>query len=252
VAEELGWEENMLVELARAVAYPAAPDLRSMVAARMVDPATPAPQRPWRLAAGALAAIVLAVALTLFVSREAREAVADFLGLGVQGERIEVLPTPPAGTTATPLPTPVLLGSIAQKVSREDAIRFSGIQPKLPASLGAPRDYFLVGSDPALFVADYGQLQIWEFSLADEIFIGKGLIGGGDVVQSMMVNGKPGYWIKGGERIVTVMGSDGKERSGTQRTVLEPALVWAEGGLYRRIEGPTTLEAALALAAEMR
>lgn len=252
MAEGIGWEEDMLQELARAVAYPATPELRSRVAARIAAPVNTTRPGAWRLAAGAVAALVLAAALTLVVSRDAREAVADFLGLGVPGERIEVLPTPPAGTTATPFPTPVLLGSIAQKVTSEDAIRVSGIAPRLPASLGAPRSYFLLGSNPAVFVADYGQLQIWEFALADEIFIGKGLIGGGDVVQPVTVNGKPGYWIKGGERIVTVIGPDGKERSGTQRTVLEPALVWAEGGLYRRIEGPTTLDDALALAAEMR
>ena len=122
----------MLEELARAVTYPAAPDLRAAVLSR-ITVAKPLPaKRPgaWGLAAGALAVLVIAFLATLTVSRDARDAVADFLGLAVEGERIEILPTPAGGQTATPFPTPVRLEQIAERVTRAQAVQRAGFEPQ--------------------------------------------------------------------------------------------------------------------------
>ena len=248
---QTGWESEMLEDLARAVTYPATPDLERAVVARLGGAGRPRAVRPWRMALGGLAAAVVAFALVLAASKDARDAVADFLGLAVEGERIEVLPAAPAGTTPTPLPTPVALDRIARKVSLAEAAAAAGFEPVLPATLGEPAAVYLVGS-PETIVADYGAIQVWQFELSDEMFIGKGLTGGGDVVAPVTVNGKPGYWITGGERSVTVRRADGTPVAGTMRTVVENALVWADGGLYRRIEGPGTLEEAMAIAEAMR
>lgn len=241
----------MLEDLARAVAYPPAPDLRPAVLARVAQPQASRPgPRVLRIGAGALVIAVAALALVLAASRDAREAVADFLGLAVEGEQIEVLPTAPAGTTPTPFQPPVPLERIARKVTISEAAAVAGFKPVLPSSLGEPLAVFVLGS-PETIVVDYGAVQVWEFELSNEIFIGKGVTGG-EVVFEVVVNGSRGYWIRGGERIVTIVRGDGTPVAGTTRTVLENALVWADGGLYRRIEGPATLEEAQAIAETMR
>ena len=257
MAEEIRWEEAMLEELGRAVTYPATPDLRASVLSRITvgRPAPSARPAGWRLAAGALSVLVVAFFATLVVSRDARDAVADFLGLAVEGERIEILPTPTGGQTATPFPPPVRLEQMAEKVTRGEAVRRAGFEPVLPASLGEPDAYYLLPvNSRAVLIADYGDVQIWEFPLESGLFIGKGIFdgGGGNPVAEVTVNGTPGYWIQGGARIVTVRDADGTTRSGTQRTVLTQALIWSERGIYRRIEGTTDREGALALATEMR
>lgn len=241
----------MLEDLARAVAYPATPDLERAVGSRLGEAPRAGAVPAWRLAIGGLAAGVVAVGLVLAASKDARDAVADFLGLAVEGERIEVLPTAPGGTTPTPFPTTVPLDRIARKLTLAEAAATAGFEPVLPSILGEPAAVYVLGS-PETIVADYGAIQVWEFELADEIFVGKGVTGGGEVVAPVTVNAKPGYWITGGERIVTIIRADGTPVAGTTRTVVENALVWADGGLYRRIEGPATLEEAQAIAESMR
>jgi len=255
VAEELRWEEEMVQELARSMAFPPTPDLRAGVLARL-EPVARRPAPPFaRFALAGLAALVLAAALTIAISNDARDAVADFLGLAVEGERIEVLPTPAAGFSPTPLPTPLpistTLETIAQPTTREE-VAGGGLDLILPASLGEPRAYYRVFGTPNVVVVDYGAVQIWEFPYQGDYFIGKGIIGGGDVVREVLVDGHKAYWVSGGARIVTVNNSAGTPVAGTQRTVTANALLWAADGLYRRIEGAGTLEEALLLAAEMK
>lgn len=248
---QTGWEMEMLEDLARAITYPATPDLERAVLPRLGTVRTARAFPFWRLAMGGLAAAAVAVALVLVASKDVRDAVADFLGLAVEGERIEGLPTAPAGTTPTPFPTPVPLDRMARRVTLAEAAAAAGFEPVLPTNLGVPAAVYVLGSHETI-VVDYGAVQVWEFELADEIFVGKGVTGGGNVVAQVNVNGKPGYWITGGERILTIMGADGTPVAGTTRTVVENALVWADGGLYRRIEGPATLEEAQAIAESMR
>ncbi len=252
VDAKTGWDIEMLEDLARAVAYPPTPDLRPAVLARVggTDVARPA-ATALRIGLGGLVTALAAFALVLVVSRDVRDAVADFLGLAVEGERIHVLPTAPAGATPKPFPSTLPLDRLAEKVSLAEAAQRSGFEPVLPSNLGEPVAVFVLGS-PETIVVDYGAVQVWEFELSDEIFVGKGVTGGGEVVAPVPVNGKPGYWITGGERIVTILRGDGTPIAGTTRTVLENALVWADGGLYRRIEGPATLEEAQAIAESMR
>ncbi len=245
------WENVMLEDLARVTVFPPAPDLRSAVLSRLGE-GRPESRRIGSLALVGVAAILIACALTFAVSREARDAVAGFLGLAVEGERIEVGPTPVAGALATPLPSEVPIEQLGENVSREGAVRLAGFEPRLPASLGEPAGYYVISQNRAVFVADYGQVQVWEFPL-ESASIGKMVfVSGGTIVSEQPVNGVPGYWISGGERVVTVSNAAGTPIASTKRTTTGNALVWADGGLYRRIEGVATLGEALRLAAEMR
>lgn len=251
MAEEIRWEEGMLDGLARTMVFPATPDMRVAVLGRLAE--APRARRPafGRLALAVVAVLAVVSAAVVLTSRDAREAVADFLGLSVQGERIEILPTPRAGTTATPFPSPVTVDQIADRISREEAVRRTGIQPVLPASLREPEAFYGLRGNFPIVIADYGAIEIWEMAYEGEFFIGKGFVGGGELLEEVTVNGVKGYWIRGGARIVTVNNATGTPVSGTQRTVISNALIWSSGGLYRRIEGLDSLEAALSLAAEM-
>ena len=255
MADEARWEAPLLDDLARSVAFPRTPDLWPGVAAKLAAAPPVAEARPAyrRLVLAGGLAILAASALTLGLWAEAREAVADFLGLAVEGERIEVLPTPAPGATSTPLPSPVTLEQTASRISRDDAARRLGFEPVLPASLGEPRAFYAVPvATPPVVVADFGHIQVWQFPLEGGIFIGKGVpAGGGTVVAEVTVNGVPGYWIEGGPRVVEVIGRDGTPVAGTRRTVLAESLVWAQDGVYLRIEGTVSRADALALAAEM-
>jgi hypothetical protein len=103
-----------------------------------------------------------------------------------------------------------------------------------------------------VFVVDCGAIQIWEFPYTEDYFIGKGVVGGGDVVQELTVDGHKAYWVSGGSRLFSVNNAAGTPIAGTRRIVSANALLWSADGLFRRIEGAETLEEALKLAAEMR
>jgi hypothetical protein len=255
VAEET-WEEPMLEELARAIVFPPEPDMRSAVLARLAAGGQPSgsPAPAWRFAVAGLAVVIAVAAFTVAISRDARDAVAGFLGLAVEGERIEVLPTPPAGMTATPFPTIASTGDFeqfARKVTAEEAATHVGAL-QLPGSLGEPRALYAITGGPNIVIADFGAVQVWQMPYTGEYFIGKGINGGGTVVQEVRVNGHPGYWVSGGERLVSVTSSSGNVLTGTQRVVTASALLWSADGLYHRIEGAGTLEEAMRLAEEIR
>lgn len=244
------WEVALLEELGPALAYPPTPDLAGRVLASVERPAPRHPgTKKWRAAGLALSALVLVAALVALASRDARDAVAGFLGLGVAGERIEVAPTPRPGETTLPSPQP--LARYGERVSRRDAVTLAGFEPRLPASLGEPRGFYVLLDGPTVIVADYEEIQVWEFPLGTAL-IGKMIgVDGGAVVSTVRVNGADGYWISGGKRVVAVLDPQGTPIARTQRTTGSNALVWAAGGLYRRIEGAETLEDALSIAAEM-
>ena len=73
------WEVPVLEELMGGMVYPPTPDLLPAVLGR-ISPPHRADKRLWRGAFALVAALVVGVVLTILVSREARDAVAEFLG----------------------------------------------------------------------------------------------------------------------------------------------------------------------------
>jgi hypothetical protein len=69
-------------------------------------------------------------------------------------------------------------------------------------------------------------------------------------LESVTVNGAPGYWIEGGEHFFFYRDADGEVVDDTLRLV-GTALVWEQGGLTLRIEGAPNLAAALRIAASL-
>ncbi|MGE0599257.1 MAG: hypothetical protein AB7J35_07560 [Dehalococcoidia bacterium] len=244
------WVEVLLEELGNRLTYPETPDLRAEVMGGLEGEASARTSLPKSLAIAAVGVGIVVAGIVVGFSHDARSAIAEFLGLAVDGERIEVLPTPPAGTTATPFPTPIPLKSIAREISREKAEATTRLT--LPPSLGGPSRFYSLSETLPVIVADYGRIQIWfgEY-FADQYFVAKGIVGGGTVVDEVQVNGNPGYWVSGGERIVTLVEATGTPVAGTQRTVSTNALIWVQDRLYRRIEGAADVAEALSLATEM-
>lgn len=245
------WEAEMVDELARAFPFPATPDVSSSVAARLAEGQVRAPQGVWRLrlTTAVLAALGLAVA-TLAASSDARDAVAEFLGLAVEGERIDVLPTPVSGLP-TPLPEPVDISEQARQVSIDEAIAAGGFV-LVRAPEREPLAVYVLEPEqsPVVVIQRYDGFDLWQFRTSGVPNFEKGVIDG-RIVEEVTVNGSAGYWIQGGQRLVTFLNDEGTPVAGAQRTVLAPTLLWHDGERYLRIEGIAKLEAALRLAASL-
>ena len=249
-----GWEQRLLATAAEQAEVPDTPDIVSTVRDRIAaEPPGQTALRPRVVRVVAAAVVVMVVlALTVAASRDVRDAVADFLGLGVQGEVIERLPTPQRGEAPTPLPTPQNLQAFATPVSAGEASRALGFSPEEPAGAGDPVQVYLVGySGVQVAVLHYATFDLWEENTGifekSIGFVGKGLPEQ-TVLEQLTVNGRPAYWIRGGAHLVRFVGADGTVVAGSQRTVLTDTLVWRGAQINYRLEGDLDRDAALKMA----
>jgi len=227
--------EAMMGREASAMTYPPTPQLRARVVAAI---AAERPAPPWRLmpapaVAAPFAALIVAAALTMvFAVPGSREAVADFFG--IEGSKVEPLPTPRPGETPTPLPTPVGIEAIATPASRTVAAATLGFAPAVPAGEGAPIETYLMEYiERDVVVLHYERFDLWEARLEETEFFAKGLPEGA-TVRDVVVDGRPARWISGGNHLVRFVGPDGREVVGSQRTVERNTLIWrTEYALYR-------------------
>lgn len=243
------WEEPLLERVAAALVYPQTPDLAPGVRRRLVEGRVQAkrPNPLVRRLAFAVAVLVLAFGLTLVVSHRTREAVADFFGLGVSGERIEQLPTSAPGVTATALPTPPRLDDIATRLTLEQGASRLGFALAKPAGQGEPTAvYTLNAPADTVVILRYPGFDLWEFATDQGIFLKKQY--GGSPITETTVNGAAAYWIGGGTRLLSFVDASGKEVAGTQRTTTGSALLWSRNGKYYRIEGIGDVESARRIA----
>lgn len=241
--------DALLRRAAGSVTYPATPDIRAGVMARITArepaPAAVAPvdrARPFAFAALVVAAITAAAVLAVPGSRSA---VADFFG--IQGSEVDVLPTPAPGTTPTPLPTPVGIEEIARPSTLADAGRAAGLEPALPAGAGEPEAVWLVRFiETDAVVLEYAEFDLWESTLPAGFFQ-KGLPDG-TTLRDHTVNGVPARWISGGTHIVRFIGANGREAAGSQRTVERNTMIWRSAYAFYRLETDLPFEEALRIA----
>lgn len=234
--------------------YPATPNLVPGVLAA-IDRARPA-EFPGALRAVAVAAAVaLIVAAALLAALDqSRDAIARFLGLAVEGEVIEILPTP-AGQATVALPTPAAIEDIAEPIDLAGAGERLGFEPALPEDRTPMAAYYLeyrLDERPNSFVKPFLVVRFDGFDLweaTSEGLVGKGIYLGSDtVVEQTHVGKADAYWLEGGPRIVTIHAPGGEEIVGSGRTVTANALVWSIGNRYFRIEGDLELAEAVAIA----
>jgi hypothetical protein len=249
---EPAWLSALLQEAT--VDYPTTPDFAPSVMAAIRRQPEPRLSLVPSLGLAAAAAVALLVG-TLLAVRSTREAIAGFLGLAVEGERIEVLPPPPAGPAIDELPPPLVIEAYADPITLAEAEELIGFAPALPPDLEPAGVYFIrylpAGWQEAFarptLVVRYDGFDLWQTS--SDSFVGKGLVYDGDaVVTSTNVNGAEAYWITGGPRLVTIFSPSGERLVGSTRTVEANTLVWAAEGRYFRIEGDLELPEALAVA----
>jgi len=262
-----------LADLGGRIAWPATPDLRAPVLARIA-----APRRLawWRAFASprygfvpAIATIVLALIAVLVFSPDARATATDILRLrGVEIFRGPV-PSPSQSPSRSPgsIQSPFPLG-VGVQVTLDEAKARAGFPVVVPTDplLGAPDEVYLRttsgGSTAVSFVyvaragiptsAQAGVAAIVsEFAGAtvDENFFGK-VLDRTTTLEKVTVNGEPGFWIQGAPHFFFY-----NLKGNVQQETLRLAgntLIWTQGSLLLRIEADVDRDTAIRVAQSVR
>lgn len=266
-----------LVDLGAHVAYPATPELRGRVLARIGEP-----QKTtwWRAVlsprygfAPALITLALVLVSVLVLSPAARATAADILRLrGVEIFRGPV-PTPsptPLRSSGAAVPPSASLGlSLGTSIGLDEARSRAGYPVLVPTDvLLGPADevyiHALTGSNQISFLyrvrpgipvsAEAGVAAlVSEFAgSVDEQFFGK-VLDRNTTVERVTVDGQPGFWIQGQPHLFfyNVAGVTGQVQQETLR-LAGNTLIWQRGGLLLRIEAQVDKATALRIAASLR
>ncbi len=267
-----------LADLGAHVAYPATPDVRSRVLARISGPR----RTPWwrQLAtprygyAPALVTLaVIALVTVLALSPDARATATDILRLrGVEIFKGPV-PTPsptPSRSPGAVSPSPVDPLGFGERVTLETAKARAGFPVVVPTdpALGAPDDVFLralaFGAPqvtfiyrvrPAIPVSPQADLSAIVSEIAggsvDENFFGK-VLDRNTTLEKVTIDGQPGFWIEGQPHFFFYnAGTTGRVENETLR-LAGNTLLWQRGGLLMRLEAQVDKATALRIAASFR
>ncbi len=283
--------EEALIQAGRTIEYPATPPLAARVR-QALERASAPPSVNWgarwfpRVLVPLAIAVVLALAL-LFALPDAREAVAQFLGLG--GLRIfYVTPTPlptatsqaratPSSTStaraqATPVPTRAQtptpsLAALCCEVTLQEAQAQASLKLLLPPDQSPSKVYFQrILSDGEQVVLVFGDPKHPTFTLyeAQRWVYGKMLasgatgkiVGSGTLIRETQVRGKRALWLSGAPHVVVRLDARGNPIYETARTVDANTLVWETGdpdrGTIYRLETRRSLEQAIVFAESLQ
>ena len=242
-----------LDDLAAEVLFPPTPLLADAVVATLLEPARGG---WWPRPASLARALVLGSAATVLVV-----GVVGAIGIGLGAIRINV--------AESPLPTPV--GSVpnrgyGQPISLEEARSAVPFEVRLPGDpqLGDPDKVYLApfpaggtvtmvwGDRPSFPADDEGiGLVVTQFraDIGPETF--EKMVLEGTSVESVTVDGGPGWWIEGGTHAFFYRDASGEIVDTTLRLV-SSALIWDDGVVAFRVEGAPSLEAAQKVADSLR
>jgi hypothetical protein len=213
----------------------------------------------WQRAVAIAAAVALLASGVVALFPGARHAVADFLGL--RGERIKVVASPPP--SPAPLGTALQLGQVTTVAGAQGKVPFTIVAANDP-ELGTPIVYlgftfpdgqvsfvYPAGPElPAVGTSSVGMLLTEFRGRVDQQFIQK-FIDAGTQIQAVTVDGAPGYWIAGGIHEIVYLDPDGVPISNTLR-LAGNVLLWQRGDVTLRIESTLSLDQALAIARSVR
>ena len=219
-----------LLDLADEVAFPATPDLRGAVLARLGEPA---PRARTRLAWPR--SLVLATIALLLIAAAAAAAV-----LVLPGLRLTLVPTlPPASVPADGLATRLVLG---------ERVQLGAVNARAPSVLGEPDEVYVTndgevvslvyesgGELPELAGTGIGLLVQRISGSLERDRIEKLAQELGVAVTAVQVDGADGFWIDGRPHLIRYLGPSGDERSEMTRLAGD-TLVWQRGGFLYRIE----------------
>ncbi len=245
------WELR-LGETAAGFVYPPTPDIVAQVeqplAAAQQTISQPAGIRPVKLVAGALAVILLLLALTLAIP-PVRAAVFEFLQIGAVG--IFVSEEPPA-TELAPGPTLLDLAGATTLAKASDRIDFAIRLPTYPADLGPPDQVYL---QELAKQTDDGQVVIlvWQDpSHPEEALLSLYQIdlpfygikqASIDILRQTTVAGLPAFWVQGPHQI-QLTGDDYQDWVFVAGNVL----IWTDDEMTYRLESGLSLDEAVRIA----
>jgi hypothetical protein len=263
--------EAALRELGRDLAYPPTPDLASVVRARLA--AQPARQPPFwhfawpRAVAVALVALLVLITTGLAVSPDAREAIAERLGLrGVAITHVEELPTPTPESTRLPTTTPAPPGSALNLGSRVTLAQARGqvsFPILVPEQLGEPDAVYVMNQNQVSLV--YGRrpdlplapqtssvgLLITQFKASlDETLFQKGVPPSGRL-EDVRVGSTRGFWISGAPHSFFYRDSSGSVQQDRSR-LAGNTLLWEQAGLTLRLESGLDRDSSIRLAESLK
>jgi hypothetical protein len=244
--DELMFEEAVQ-RIAAAAAYPSTPQLRARVLDAIAARPPAAPSRTRQLASSSMlrfaivASVIVGIAVALSVP-SSRSAIADFFG--VEGSRIEILPTAAPGVTPTPFPTPAGIETYATPSSLDGVQRDLGFTAALPQVEAGPPAVYIADYFAGAAVLRYDAFDLWEVPLAGGT-IGKGIpadtvfakaVGGATKIEDLTIKAHPATWISGGAHIVRFIDANGHEVAASVRTVGRNTLIWRTEAFFYRIE----------------
>ncbi len=254
--------ERALSALAREVAFPETPDLAGAVRAR-IEAAEGTPQlrdrTRLRWAILGAAALVLVAGLAVALSPAARDAVADWLGLG--GIRIRYAPSPrPTSSTGRRL----ALGAPSTLEGARAEVDFDVILPSV-TGLGSPDAVYVSQVPPGGRVSlVYGPraglpetsetgagmiVTEWQASIDGDV--GEKVLGAESDLVRTTVGGRFALWIEGPHAFYFYRDKTGRIREDTLRFAAN-TLLWERDGVTLRIESDLGLEATRRIAESMR
>jgi hypothetical protein len=236
--------EARLADLAGAIDWPPAPDVRDAVRAGI---ARRRRRRRLFLLAAAIAAIALLGGAAAAASLEVR-------GLTVQ--QVPALPSPSAGASGG-AGTGLDLGTRYPTLAA--AQRAAGFRALVPASLGQPDEAWFRSSPGVLTLLYHprpGLPATEETGVGALVMEARATVGSSSFVklvpprsaaQPVTVNGGQGFWVSGAPHAFFFYGAPGDERYDTFRLAGD-VLIWNQGGLVVRIESGLDEQGALRVA----
>jgi len=264
-------DEELATELRALAAWldtPEPPDVRAAVRARLAARTQPgarsanltraqpgAPSgNPTRSRPGVrrwlAAAAAIAVAVTVAVLPQGRAAVARVVDevLHFAGVQVRNSPGGLPSLPASPSPLPSL-----RSAALDEARRRARFPIGVPAQLGVPEQVLLAdpGPDGAPRVVSLiyrgGAVRLDEFDGELDPTFEKSAVGNGS--RWVTVNGHSGLWFPE-PHALTYLDRQGIRHTETAR-LAAPTLIWRDGAVTYRLEGPTTLAEATAIAASV-
>lgn len=236
--------EALLADLADHIDWPGPSDLIPNLSPRLANPPVRRDPRRWITVT---AALVIMVASLLLFSPQARQAVADFLG--VAGIEIEFEPE---------LEEPIGEGlGLGRAVVLEEAAETVDFNISVPTALDEPESVYLIdgrvnlvweGRETLPAAGDTGVGLLYSQFRSDTSGDGfiKGL-GPDTVVVPIEAAGSTGFWIEGAPHVITY--EDGTGRRVEESTRLAGnVLMWEAAGVTHRIETVLGLEETLRIA----
>jgi hypothetical protein len=249
--------EQQLSNLGRAIEWPATPRLTvdmSLPAKRQWFSLPPAWGRPLAVAVAAL----LIVAIALVAYTPSRTAIASWINLHVNIQRVQQLPTP------SPLPSGTLGSNLGLGLpyTLDGAQKLVKWRITIPSDLGPPDATYVrtlpAGGEVTLVYTHAPGIPVaGETGVAVLVTEVQGVVradyfakmlGSDATIEEVTVGGRPGYWVSGQPHIFMFQDANGQPYPDTLRLATNTLIYDSGNGTITRIEAYTSKDRAIQIA----